>query len=659
MKSNYTNKKLIGIYRQLLLPRMIEEKMLLLLRQGKISKWFSGIGQEAISVGATNALDENDYIFPMHRNLGVFTSRDVNTKKLFCQLMGKEGGFTNGRDRSFHFGLLDYNIVGMISHLAAMLPVACGIAYAKKIKKSKNIALAFVGDGATSEGDFHEALNLAAVWKLPVIFLIENNGYALSTPTSEQYACKRLSDRGIGYGIEAMNIDGNNVIEVYESILNAAKLCRQKKGPVLIEANTFRMRGHEEASGVKYVPKTLIEKWKKRDPITQFEKNLIDKKIITDKSISNIKEELQKTFEKDIEFALKAKEQKSTESKEINDVYAKKIIVKYSKSKESSQRRFVDAISDTIEQKMQSDSSVMMMGQDVAEYGGVFKISKDLLKKYGKDRIKNTPVMESAVVGAAMGLSLEGFKPIVEMQFADFASCGYNQIVNNLAKTNYRWGSPVNVTIRMPSGGGMGAGPFHSQNNENWFTQIPGLKVVYPSNPYDAKGLLTSSIDDPNPVLFFEHKGLYRSTKSTVPNQLYTVDIGKAKIIKEGSGLSIISYGLGIHWIEESIKQMPDDIQSIIEIIDLRTLIPWDQKLVLESIRKTGRAMVIHEASQTAGFGSEIAATISEKAFEYLDAPIARIGSLDIPTPFSPYIEKNIFWKKNTISKKILDLINY
>ena len=659
MKSNYTNKKLIGIYRQLLLPRMIEEKMLLLLRQGKISKWFSGIGQEAISVGATNALDENDYIFPMHRNLGVFTSRDVNTKKLFCQLMGKEGGFTNGRDRSFHFGLLDYNIVGMISHLAAMLPVACGIAYAKKIKKSKNIALAFVGDGATSEGDFHEALNLAAVWKLPVIFLIENNGYALSTPTSEQYACKRLSDRGIGYGIEAMNIDGNNVIEVYESILNAAKLCRQKKGPVLIEANTFRMRGHEEASGVKYVPKTLIEKWKKRDPIAQFEKNLIDKKIITDKSISNIKEELQKTFEKDIEFALKAKEQKSTESKEINDVYAKKIIVKYSKSKESSQRRFVDAISDTIEQKMQSDSSVMMMGQDVAEYGGVFKISKDLLKKYGKDRIKNTPVMESAVVGAAMGLSLEGFKPIVEMQFADFASCGYNQIVNNLAKTNYRWGSPVNVTIRMPSGGGMGAGPFHSQNNENWFTQIPGLKVVYPSNPYDAKGLLTSSIDDPNPVLFFEHKGLYRSTKSTVPNQLYTVDIGKAKIIKEGSGLSIISYGLGIHWIEESIKQMPDDIQSIIEIIDLRTLIPWDQKLVLESIRKTGRAMVIHEASQTAGFGSEIAATISEKAFEYLDAPIARIGSLDIPTPFSPYIEKNIFWKKNTISKKILDLINY
>ena len=659
MKSKLSNKKLLEIYKNLLLPRLIEERMLILLRQGKISKWFSGIGQEAISIGVTSALNSGDVIFPMHRNLGVFTSRDVDLKKLFCQLMGKEGGFTKSRERSFHFGTLDYNIVGMISHLAAMLPVACGVSYIKKIKKTGDIAIAFIGDGATSEGDFHEALNLAAVWKLPIIFLIENNGYGLSTPTSEQYACANLSDRGVGYGIKSHTIDGNNILEVYDTMLKSAEYCRADKGPVLIEAKTFRIRGHEEASGVSYVPKSLISTWKKKDPIKQFEDYLLGKKILTKKSISTITDKIKKSFESDIDYAINSKLENTSLQKELGDVYAKEVPIKYPKARKSQEIRFVDAISNALHAKMKFDKSVILMGQDIAEYGGVFKITEGFLDEFGADRIKNTPIIESGIIGAAMGMSLEGYKPIVEMQFADFVSCGFNQIVNNLAKTKYRWDQAVNVTIRMPSGGGMGAGPFHSQSNESWFTQVPGLKVIYPSNPQDAKGLLIQSIDDPNPVIFFEHKGLYRSIKSKVDDGLFSIEIGKGSIVKEGDSLSIVTYGIGVHWALESVATLPKEIQIKIEIIDLRSLVPWDKELVLESVKKTNRAMILHEATHTSGFGAEIAATVSEEAFESLDAPVCRLASIDTPIPFSPDIEKNIFWPKNQIKDKIIELLNF
>ena len=657
MKSNITDKKIVELYHQILMPRLIEERMLLLLRQGKISKWFSGIGQEAISVGITSALNKDDFIFPMHRNLGVFTTRNIDLKKLFCQLMGKKGGFTKSRERSFHFGNLDYNLIGMISHLAAMLPVACGVSYIEKINNNNNISVAFVGDGATSEGDFHEALNLAAVWNLPVIFVIENNGYGLSTPNSQQYACKQLSDRGIGYGIESMTIDGNNLIEVYNTFKTISEKCRKNKKPFLIEALTFRMRGHEEASGIDYVPKSLISKWKKKDPISLFEKKLIKDKLINKNDMESIKNELIKSFSQDLDFALKAPLEKSNVSNELKDVYKQGTPVKYLDNKKNRNIRFVDAISDAIYQKMKSDSKIILMGQDIANYGGVFKISKGFLEEFGSDRVKNTPIIESGIIGAAMGMSLRGYKPIVEMQFADFVSCGFNQIVNNLAKTHYRWDESINVTVRMPTGGGMGAGPFHSQNIESWFTHVPGLKVVYPSNPIDAKGLLIASIDDPNPVLFFEHKGLYRSLKSDVSIGMYSTEIGKGSVVQSGNDLTIVTYGLGVHWALEATQQISND--KSIEIIDLRSLIPWDKNLVLESIKKTGRVIIIHEATITSGFGAEIAATISNEAFEYLDAPIKRIGSLDTPTPFATHIEKEIFWNKNSIHQQILDLLTY
>ena len=652
-----TNKFLLNMYEKLIIPRIIEEKMLLSLRKGKISKWFSGIGQEAISVGSTLALDKNDSIFPMHRNLGVFTTREVDLKSLFCQLIGKKGGFTKGRDRSFHFGLPEKNIIGMISHLAAMLPVANGYGLSYKLKNKKNVALAYIGDGATSEGDFHEALNLASVWNLPVIFLIENNGYGLSTPVVEQFKCKKLSDRAVGYGIKGETINGNDIIEVYNAIKIAVKRAKQNKGPTLIEAMTFRMRGHEEASGTKYIDNKYFEKWKKKDPIKLFEFYLKKNEIIDKKYIKNKHSEIGSEVDLALEYAFDADKQTSTIVIESNDVFCKSHFNKIEFSSDTKEMRLVDAVSNCLEQKMESDENVIIMGQDIAEYGGVFKITEGFVEKFGKERVRNTPIIESGIIGAAMGLSLNGFKPIVEMQFSDFVSCGFNQIVNNIAKNHYRWNYPVNVTIRMPSGGNVAAGPFHSQSSEAWFLHVPGIKIVYPAFPDDAKGLLNSSIDDPNPVLFFEHKALYRSIKNQVPQNLYNIEIGKGKIRKKGNDLTIISYGLAVHWALEKAMKLKDDID--VEVVDLISIYPYDKDIISKSVKKTNRVMILHEANLTGGVGAEISAFINEELFEYLDAPVTRLASLDTPVPFSSNLEKEIYFPLNRIENKIEKIIKY
>ncbi|MAV58766.1 MAG: dehydrogenase [Candidatus Marinimicrobia bacterium] len=652
-----TKNNLLHMHEKLIIPRIIEEKMLLSLRKGKISKWFSGIGQEAISVGSTLALDKNDSIFPMHRNLGVFTTREVDLKSLFCQLIGKKGGFTKGRDRSFHFGLPDKNIIGMISHLAAMLPVANGYGLSYKLKNKKHVALAYIGDGATSEGDFHEALNLASVWNLPVIFLIENNGYGLSTPVVEQYKCKKLSDRALGYGIKGETIDGNDIIEVYNTIKNAVKRAKQNKGPTLVEAMTFRMRGHEEASGTKYIDNKHFEKWKKKDPINLFESHLKKNQIIDNKYIKNKHIEIGSEVDSALEYAFNADKQSSTIIIESNDVFCKSHFNEIELSSDTKEIRLVDAISNCLEQKMESDENVLIMGQDIAEYGGVFKITDGFVEKFGKERVRNTPIIESGIIGAAMGLSLNGFKPIVEMQFSDFVSCGFNQIVNNIAKNHYRWNHPVNVTIRMPSGGNVAAGPFHSQSSEAWFLHVPGIKIVYPAFPEDAKGLLNSSIDDPNPVLFFEHKALYRSVKTQVPKNLYNLEIGKGKIRKKGNDLTIISYGLAVHWALEKAMKLNDKID--VEVVDLVSIYPYDKDIISKSVKKTNRVIILHEANLTGGVGAEISAFINEELFEHLDAPVTRLASLDTPVPFSSNLEKEIYFPLNRIENKIETIIKY
>lgn len=630
--------------------------MLLLLRQGKLSKWFSGIGQEAISVGCTMALQDADFILPLHRNLGVFTSRNIPLQNLFAQWEGKRSGFTKGRDRSFHFGAPEHRIIGMISHLGAMLGVADGLALASNLDKANDIALVFSGDGGTSEGDFHEALNVAAVWNLPVIFLIENNGYGLSTPSSEQFRCKQFIDKAVGYGIKGVQVDGNNILEVYDVTARIAKGMRKNRQPVILEALTFRMRGHEEASGTKYIPAKLIEEWKKRDPVDNYARYLVEQEVLTEKSIGAMRRELKEIIEREWEAATGEPDIIASEMAELGDVYSQQSSdLVLPNDDKITKRRLVDAIADGLRQAMEHDPNLILMGQDIAEYGGAFKVTEGFVKKFGKDRVRNTPLCESAIVGAALGLSLSGHASMMEMQFADFVSCGFNQIVNNLAKTHFRWGHGVRVTVRMPTGAGVAAGPFHSQSTEAWFTHVPGLKVVYPATPRDAKGLLTTSLIEPNPVLFFEHKFLYRSVEGDVPDDYYNLPLGKASVAVAGTDLTVVTYGLGLQWMN---SLLPDFPETSMEVIDLRTLLPWDKETVYESVRKTGKCLVLQEATLTGGFGGEIAASIQEACFQSLDAPVMRLGSLDMPVPFNRELERQ-FLAKSKLKEKLVQLIEY
>lgn len=665
-RKKLSNEQLIDLYKSILFPRLIEEKMLVLLRQGKISKWFSGIGQEAIAVGVTKALDMDEWVMPLHRNLGVFTTRNMPLSKLFKQWQGNKDGYSKGRERSFHFGSKEHHICGMISHLGPQMALADGVALAHKLKKESKVSVAFTGDGGTSEGDFHEALNVAAVWDLPVIFIIENNGYGLSTPTNEQYRCKNLVDKAVGYGIEGTQIDGNNILEVYETLKEARDFCIKNQKPYLIECMTFRMRGHEEASGVKYVPKHLFEMWEQKDPIKNYEAWLKEENILSEGEIEEIRANTKAHIESELAIGFNSEHLLPNTVEEVNDVYAPRInraqtIIDNSSTHDvifngtQSEKKFINAISDAIEQSLQRFDDFVVMGQDIAEYGGAFKVTEGFVEKFGKERIRNTPICESAIVGAALGLSLHGMKSMMEMQFADFATVGFNQIINNLAKIHYRWGQQADVVVRMPTGGGVGAGPFHSQSNEAWFVHTPGLKVVYPSSPIDAKGLLVAAINDPNPVLFFEHKGLYRSVSGMVPDDYYEIEIGKAKHVKAGTDVSIITYGAGVHW---ALDYQKNNTHISLDILDLRTLLPLDYEAIKASVMRTGKVLILHEDSLIGGIGGEISAWINEHCFTSLDAPILRCASLDTPIPFNLDLEKN-FMAYSRLGETVERLMKY
>jgi 2-oxoisovalerate dehydrogenase E1 component len=654
-RKKYKDDTLIALYRGVLKPRMIEEKMLLLLRQGKISKWFSGIGQEAGSVGAAMALDKEEYILPMHRNLGVFTSREIPLNRLFSQFQGKPGGFTKGRDRSFHFGTQEYKIIGMISHLGPQLGVADGIALGNLLKENNKVTLVYTGDGGASEGDFHESLNVAAVWSLSVIFAIENNGYGLSTPSNEQFRCKQFIDKGIGYGMEAVQVDGNNVLEVYDTVKRLAESIRKNPRPILLELMTFRMRGHEEASGTKYVPKELLEVWGKKDPLNNFEKYLLNDGVLTEKMVEEFRAEIKEEIEKGLEIAFAETLPPPNTELELHDMYAPFEVNETKPTGNKTSKRFIDAISDGLRLAMRKHENLVLMGQDIAEYGGVFKITEGFVEEFGKKWVRNTPLCEAAIVGSGFGLSINGMKAMVEMQFADFVTEGFNQIVNNLAKSHYRWGQNADVVVRMPTGAGVAAGPFHSQSNEAWFVHTPGLKVVYPAFPSDAKGLLLTAFEDPNPVLFFEHKGLYRTITEDVADDYYTIPFGKAKLISEGTDLTIVTYGLGVHWAMEVLSKHPE-LKA--DLIDLRTLLPYDKQAIIDSVNKTGKAIVLHEDTLVGGLGGELAAVISEHCFENLDAPVIRCASLDTPVPMNADLEIN-FLAKARFEKQLVDLWKY
>ncbi len=668
-RKELTNETLVHFYKALLLPRMIEEKMLVLLRQGKISKWFSGIGQEAIAVGAALALEQDEWIMPLHRNLGVFTTRNMPLSKLFMQWQGSQEGYSKGRERSFHFGNREHHICGMISHLGPQLAIADGVALAHKLRQENKVALAFTGEGGTSEGDFHEALNTAAVWDLPVIFLIENNGYGLSTPVSEQYRCENLVERARGYGMEGIRIDGNNILSVYDTVKGVRDYCLEKQKPYLIECATFRMRGHEEASGTKYVPPYLFEVWDMKDPVKNFEQFLLTEQVLDEEQLTIIKQDLKEYIEVELSIGANTSPIIADTELELDDVYASRTkasqtgisVIDNATPAQSDyfstlpEKRLIDAIKEGLHQSMLQHTNLVLMGQDIAEYGGAFKITEGFVEEFGKERVRNTPLCESAIVGSALGLSLEGFKSMMEMQFADFVTVGFNQIVNNLAKIHYRWGQQADVVIRMPTGGGVGAGPFHSQSNEAWFVHTPGLKVVYPSTPMDAKGLLIAAINDPNPVLYFEHKALYRSVSGPVPEEYYEIEIGKARVVQEGVDISIITYGSGVHWATDYANA-----HSYISfhILDLRTLLPLDYAAIRQAVARTGKVLILHEDTLVGGIGGELAAWIGEYCFDLLDAPVMRCASLDTPVPFNIELENN-FLAKSRLDEYIRKLINY
>lgn len=685
-------------YAYMKLARDFDARFENLLLTGRVSKWYSEVGNEATTVPAGLALEPGDALCTLHRDLGailavyldagrIFPGFDFGAvdpqkpepvailRRLACQLLGKGDGFSQGVERSFHYGYLapdeDILHVGMISHLGSMIPVAAGCAFAFQQDGSDRVAINFIGEGGTSTGDFHEGLNMAAVWKLPLILVIENNRYAFSTPADLQYAAEKLSDRGVGYGIAAGTVDGNDPDAMAEAYDRAVARARRGDGPTLIEAMLGRMRGHSEGDdSLKVVPKEDLERYVAADPVPGYRRRILDEGVADEATVERLEQRVKDLVEEAIGQALEASPPTAeTARRAVFAPVPEPSPVGPSASgpvsetmlEDARESTYVEAVTRALWEEMERDEKVVLLGQDIGVFEGAFRVTRGFHERW-PHRVFDTPIAESGTIGIAVGASLLGYRPVVEMQFADFVSCGFNQLVNVAAKLFYRWQIPCPLVVRLPSGGGAGAGPFHSQNPEGWFAHTGGLKVVCPATAHDALGLLKASIRDPNPVLFFEHKFLYRRIKEKLTSAPGETDgvgrLGEAAIRREGTDLTLVAYGASVWAALDAARELETEGISA-EVVDLRTLVPFDEETVLASVKKTSRVLIVHEDQLTAGFGAEVAARVADGGFTDLDAPVRRVAYPDRPSPFAKALEQELLPGKDKVLAAARELMSF
>jgi pyruvate/2-oxoglutarate/acetoin dehydrogenase E1 component/TPP-dependent pyruvate/acetoin dehydrogenase alpha subunit len=671
------------------LTRSLEERLeFKLYRQGRIyGSVFTSRGQEALSVGGALAFEPSDVLCPSHRDMGVYLLRGMTVERVLGNYMGREIGPCRGRDGNIHTGDMELGLVAFVSHLADSIPVAAGVALSYRMRQRPNVAGVFFGDGASSRGDFHEGLNFAAVHRLPVVFICNNNQYAYSTPLHLQMAVPGVAERSIGYGFPTHTVDGNDVIEVHRVVSEAVRRARTGGGPTLIEGRTFRMTGHSGHDDASYVPRELLEEWARKDPIERLVETLQGEGLLSEEESAELDRRIEEEIDRGLEAAERSPEpaaesallevysdppyraatppwrQRRDERTPVERLAAAPVLAAPRLGEGAADRdsavTYVDAIRQGILEEMEADPDVFILGEDIGRYGGAFKATRGLYERFGAERVIDTPISESGIVGAAIGAALAGMRPIVEMQFIDFISCAFDQITSFAAKCRYRWGPSVPIVVRGPCGGGVSGGPYHSQNVESYFLHTPGLKIVAPATARDARALLRSAVRDNDPVLYFEHKYLYRRVREILPPaEEDIVPIGKAVCRRRGRDLSIVTFGAMVYRALEAAETLAAEGAEV-EVLDLRTLLPLDTDALLESVARTGKVILLHEATLTGGIGGELAALIAEHVFEYLDGPIRRIAAADTPSPFSRSLESYTLPQLDDVVRVARELLEY
>jgi len=629
-----------SLYTTMVRIRRFDEKTTELFSAGLVKGTaHSYVGEEAVAAGACANLREGDYIVGTHRGHGHCIAKGARVDRMMAELMGRADGYCRGLGGSMHIAALDLNILGCNGIVAAGLPIGTGAALAAKLRKTDNVVVAFFGDGGANQGVVHEALNLAAVWKLPAIYLCENNQYALSTATGRTTAGDSIAARAAAYGIPGVRVDGNDVLAVYETVRTAVARARRGEGPTLVEAVTYRWGGHSMRANLpEYRTKEEEREWMERDPVARLGSHLVDGKRATPVRLKELEESVELELDRAVEFA-KSSPEPTVELMEAS-VYAPHAEVSEPATRAGRELTMAEALNEALQSEMQRDERVFVMGEDVGLIGGIFGVTRGLRERFGEDRVRDTPISEATFVGAGVGAAIAGLRPVVEIQIFDFVALTMDQLVNQAAKFRYMLGGrpTVPLVIRGPQGGGIRLAAQHSQSLEAWFAHVPGLVVVAPATPYDAKGLLVSAIRDDNPVIFLEHKALY-ATKGAVPEAPYAIPLGKADVKRAGTDVTLVATQAMVSRALAAAGDLEKDGVSV-EVIDPRTLVPLDEATILASVARTGRLVIVHEAVKRGGWGAELAALVAERVLDVLDAPIVRVAARNVPMPYNDSLER-------------------